>query len=913
MTENITFIEVPLIQGEVEQEQPSSILSYNHEEIFEREPISPATSKDRNEVGIYNQLGPCFPPGHNKILEDIVVDASDHLAHISSLKYKFIEVDSVDENDKEVIREQPSYILPCNNEQILYRQPSGLRIDKVDLKGPRLNSPIHCDIYNPPENGMDRDEEVIREQPSFILPSNDEQVLYRKPSGLRIDQVNIKRPVLSSLTDRGVCNPTTTLMDKNKEVNREQPSYILPYNNEEILDTQTSKLRTDQVDTKSRRLNSDMCNPSTTPVDGNEASLNGNEDGNSRGTNGKVKSSFGKDRGSRSWHSSPRRTSTELEALKTAFSQTSAPTRHVLEQLANKTGLPMRVIKVWFQNQRSRERRRLKQNTSTVLKPLKFRGSPLRSELDANDPRPRLRPYLDPELSDKFGPHSPPLHHAPFAGGFPSSQGPPPVNFLAFGRGTEMEHEQPSCILLNNTEDVVQEEPNRPIIPVERIEDALSSSISHLDGLKQIKRADINPTVVLEKLRPQFIEEVTAGIWRCGSCGKAETSFLMLDLHENTGCEELSRIECDMCPVVTNDYFSFVAHFIEHKMGRKKKCPICLHENIDDMKQHLVLLGHYVPKMTELDLQMNTSLVLPQKISKSTSFQTQMTLQNSKKVHECNICKKSFSSKQYLGLHQRIHSGEKLFDCKICGKTFIYEQSRNIHLIIHSGDKPHKCLVCGKKFSLIWNMKRHMTTHKDEKRHECNICKKMFSSKEHLTMHQKTHSGKPFKCNICKKSFSSKHCRNIHLRIHSGDKPHKCLVCSKKFSLLWSLNRHMTTHNGQKRHECNICKKIFSSNEYLTLHQKTHSGESFKCNICQKSFSSKYYGNIHLRIHSGEKPHKCLVCNKKFNLVGNLKRHITIFHSDEKPHKCSICSKKFSLKYSLKRHMTTIHSDELSN
>ncbi|KAK2719100.1 hypothetical protein QYM36_004810, partial [Artemia franciscana] len=125
---------------------------------------------------------------------------------------------------------------------------------------------------------------------------------------------------------------------------------------------------------------------------------------------------------------------------------------------------------VWFQNQRSRERRRLKQNTSTELKPLKFRGSPLRSELDANDPRPRLRPYLDPKLSDKFGPHSPPLHHAPFAGGFPSSQGPPPVNFLAFGRGTEMDHEQPSCILLNNTEDVVQVEPNPPITPVERIE-----------------------------------------------------------------------------------------------------------------------------------------------------------------------------------------------------------------------------------------------------------------------------------------------------------------------------------------------------------------------------------------------------------------------------------------------------------
>ncbi|XP_065576106.1 zinc finger protein OZF-like isoform X2 [Artemia franciscana] len=556
------------------------------------------------------------------------------------------------------------------------------------------------------------------------------------------------------------------------EIEQEQPTCILSYNRKEIFE---------------RKPNS----PATLK-DRNEASLNGNEEGNSRGVNGKAKSPSRKDRGGRSWHSSPRRTSTELEILKTAFSLTPTPTRHVFEQIANRTGLPMRVIKVWFQNERSRERRRLKQHTSTELKPLKFRGSPLRSELDANDARPRLRPYIDSKLVDKFGPHSPPLHHAPFAGGFPSSQGPPPVNFLAFGGGTDM----------------------------------LSSSVSRLDGVKQLKRGDIHPTIVLENLKRDVIEEVTAGIWRCGSCGKTENSFLMLDLHENTGCEELSRIECDMCPVVTNDYFNFVAHFMEHKMGRKKKCPICLHENIDDMKQHLVLQGHYVPKMSELDLQMNTSLVLPQKLSKLTRLQTQMTIHNSKKVHECNICKKSFSSKQYLRLHQRTHSGEKLFDCKICGKTFIYEKSRNIHLRIHSGDKPYKCLVCSKKFNQICNLKRHMVTHNSEDRHECNTCKKIFSSKKYLGLHQRTHSGEIlFDCKICGKTFINEKSRNIHLK--------KCVE------------------------------------------------KPFECKICNKTFAYKHTRNFHLRIHSGEKPHKCHVCNTKFNHKGNLKRHRISIHSDE--------------------------------
>uniref|UniRef100_A0A7E4V4I4 LIM/homeobox protein Lhx1 n=1 Tax=Panagrellus redivivus TaxID=6233 RepID=A0A7E4V4I4_PANRE len=49
--------------------------------------------------------------------------------------------------------------------------------------------------------------------------------------------------------------------------------------------------------------------------------------------------------------------SKQLETLKAAFAATPKPTRHMREQLANETGLNMRVIQVWFQNRRSKERR----------------------------------------------------------------------------------------------------------------------------------------------------------------------------------------------------------------------------------------------------------------------------------------------------------------------------------------------------------------------------------------------------------------------------------------------------------------------------------------------------------------------------------------------------------------------------
>ncbi|XP_035221407.1 LIM/homeobox protein Lhx4-like [Stegodyphus dumicola] len=47
----------------------------------------------------------------------------------------------------------------------------------------------------------------------------------------------------------------------------------------------------------------------------------------------------------------------QLEALKAAYQRSSKPSRHVREQLSAETGLDMRVVQVWFQNRRAKEKR----------------------------------------------------------------------------------------------------------------------------------------------------------------------------------------------------------------------------------------------------------------------------------------------------------------------------------------------------------------------------------------------------------------------------------------------------------------------------------------------------------------------------------------------------------------------------
>lgn len=46
-----------------------------------------------------------------------------------------------------------------------------------------------------------------------------------------------------------------------------------------------------------------------------------------------------------------------LDTLKQAYQASSKPARHIREQLALQTGLDMRVVQVWFQNRRAKEKR----------------------------------------------------------------------------------------------------------------------------------------------------------------------------------------------------------------------------------------------------------------------------------------------------------------------------------------------------------------------------------------------------------------------------------------------------------------------------------------------------------------------------------------------------------------------------
>jgi len=107
------------------------------------------------------------------------------------------------------------------------------------------------------------------------------------------------------------------------------------------LDTSNSTIVTDELTVKRETKSPDMKQHSEDEDDDRkEADFEGevSKDGKRRGPRTTIKAK-------------------QLEVLKNCFDQNPKPTRQVREQLAKDTGLPMRVIQVWFQNKRSKQKR----------------------------------------------------------------------------------------------------------------------------------------------------------------------------------------------------------------------------------------------------------------------------------------------------------------------------------------------------------------------------------------------------------------------------------------------------------------------------------------------------------------------------------------------------------------------------
>ncbi|CAK1549136.1 unnamed protein product [Leptosia nina] len=288
---------------------------------------------------------------------------------------------------------------------------------------------------------------------------------------------------------------------------------------------------------------------------------------------------------------------------------------------------------------------------------------------------------------------------------------------------------------------------------------------------------------------------------------------------------------------------------------------------------------------------------------------TPQTAERLGRQHECQVCKKKFSSRLVLSGHMNTHTGNRPYTCDICNKSFASRYSQQAHMKTHSErPRPYKCTECGKSFFTPHNLAHHQKIHSGVKDFVCKVCGKAFGSQHNLEVHAVVHSGvKPFVCSVCNKGFARRAEVRDHMRIHTGERPFECEHCGARFSQRSNLHSHRrATHLNDKRHQCPHCTKKFKRRRLLEYHIKSnHTGERpLKCELCDASFIYPEHYKKHVRIHSGERPFACEVCGKSFNSRDNRNVHRFV-HSDRKPYECVICGTGYMRKHLLYQHMNS--------
>ena len=214
--------------------------------------------------------------------------------------------------------------------------------------------------------------------------------------------------------------------------------------------------------------------------------------------------------------------------------------------------------------------------------------------------------------------------------------------------------------------------------------------------------------------------------FKCNLCPRTYQNDHQLKAHSYSHTRKL--YSCDSC---TQQFSTMKGWVVHYKTGscRMRNCLICGKE----FSTNNALSRHSKLHMQDTSYQCEVCL---KDFKTKDSLLIQGFHHSDSRPYSCSLCPAGFLRKSALKNHtNKIHENKErsLIECDICGENV---ESLKQHKRKHNSDE-FPCNECTKTFTKKDKVEIHMKIHTGEKSFTCSVCAKKFRQKGHLDSHLK--------------------------------------------------------------------------------------------------------------------------------------------------------------------------------
>ena len=230
---------------------------------------------------------------------------------------------------------------------------------------------------------------------------------------------------------------------------------------------------------------------------------------------------------------------------------------------------------------------------------------------------------------------------------------------------------------------------------------------------------------------------------KCNLCEKICSSLFVLNGHQRN-VHDNTEHTCHLCNKKIKGKRNLYNHFKRHegvKSTYKYKCTLCT----DGQFQAEETLQKHI-KDCHSGIKYKC-LQCPLGFQSKKARRGHENIHHAEKTVPCGQCDQMFARKAYRKVHIKTYHTRKKEDkiCTLCGEAFWDKVTFEAHGNRHTNNRLHECEICGKTFLVQSHLKSHFKVHTLP--HKCDKCDKGYKDVSLLRDHvRKVHEGLKIEC-----------------------------------------------------------------------------------------------------------------------------------------------------------------------